>query len=112
MNKIDMKDVELHCGGCGYKGDPTLICKQDPLNPDEIIADAGCPVCQNDRFSSLRLKEQKPQSLTDMLAAQLAYGDTERAKSIFTEWLLTVGLPDSIATAAIRRILVTLIDEP
>lgn len=40
--------IHISCSKCGYEGQPMLVEKRDPLNPESVTFELGCPNCQTD----------------------------------------------------------------
>jgi hypothetical protein len=47
----EVVSIVVHCSKCGWSGsNPKAIYKPDPLCPDEVIPEMGCPICNSDQY--------------------------------------------------------------
>ncbi len=40
--------IHISCSKCGYKGQPMMIPRTDPANPDSTTFELGCPSCESE----------------------------------------------------------------
>jgi len=70
---VDEPDpFEVHCGNCNWWGKEEQlkpIYKLNPHCPDDVITEAGCPVCMSDQY--LEYKENRQSSMDNLYRAVL-----------------------------------------
>lgn len=53
MRQRESVPIIVQCSNCGYKGDPAVIYKSDPLCPNDVIPEPACPICWTDQWITL-----------------------------------------------------------
>ena len=48
-----MTEIECRCSNCGWVGKPKCVYEPDPLNPEEVVPEMGCPNCNSSKWVTL-----------------------------------------------------------